>query len=373
MILLLILPAGLSLYILNIIYRKLWSRNLSVTLSFDSEAVYAGGSAVLYEVIENRKRLPVPFLEIGFRIQKGLSLPDAENTSTSDYIYKRDLFSLLGMEQIKRRYTASCPKRGCYSFSQQEISCRSLLFQYIYKEEFSSDDRLYVYAARTDISGILPVFESLYGEQESARHYFEDPFAFSGIRSYTIQDPMKTINWKASAKTGELMVNTYASVLSSQIMVYLDVGDRFLLKKHDLLEEGIATAATLLRRMLGEGMEAGILVNAESPFYLPPARGSSQLSSIEQFLTEDFSNMDLMDFGECLKAAPSLEGDSSVFPVFISINADETMKQQIIDLLGKELHGLWIVPVEEGADITVTSGPNLTIMKKVLPNEKHYA
>ena len=184
---------------------------------------------------------------------------------------------------------------------------------------------------------------------------------------------MKTINWKASARTGELMVNTYASVLSSQVMVYLDVSDRFVLKKHDLLEEGIAVAASLLRRMLGEGMEAGILVNTKKPFCLPPARGNGQLSAIEQFLTGDFSGMDLMDLGDCLSSAPSLDEDSSVFPVFISINADETLKEQITEFLGKQKRGLWIVPVEEGEDLPVASEPSLTVMKKVLPHEKHYA
>ena len=365
MIIILILLSGLCLFALSRFYQKTWDKNLSFRLDFDSQAVYAGEKAGLSEVIENRKKLPVPFLEIGFRIQKGILLPDAENVLTSDYVYKRDLFSLLGMESITRHYTAECPRRGCYSFSQMVMNCRSLLFRYTYTKELQCDKNLYVYAARTDVSDILPALESMFGEFESSRKYLEDPFAFSGIRSYTLQDPMKTINWKASARTGSLMVNTFTSVLSSRIMVYLDVSDRFLLKKDDLLEACISSAATLCSLFIGQGMETGLFVNApegaNTVFYLPPARGRQQLKMIEQFLTGNFSSEVLPDYAGSLR---SLHLEAGTFPVFLSINADDEIKGSILSLLGEESEGLWIVPLEKGQELPVTGAKNLEIVGK---------
>lgn len=36
----------------------------------------------------------------------------------------------------------------------------------------------------------------------------EDPFAFAGMREYDGTDPMNRINWKASARSGNLMVKS---------------------------------------------------------------------------------------------------------------------------------------------------------------------
>ena len=379
MIIFLLILSGGCLFIFRKVYKRLWSRDLTFRLDFDSPYTYAGEEAGFSEVIENRKKLPVPFLEIGFRIQKGILLPDAENVLTSDYIYKRDLFSLSGMESISRHYTAQCHHRGCYSFSQMTMNCRSILFWQTYIRELECDQKLYVYPAKADISDILPTLESLFGEFESSRRYLDDPFAFSGIRPYTLSDPMKTINWKACAKTGELMVNTYTSVLSSRIMVCLDVSDRFVIKKDELLEKCISIAASLCRRFIGQGMETGIFVNAgterasfdtaetaqpadvtgstvqssdaagrtaqssddaagsahyssgvsENLFFLPPARGNQQLSSIEHFLTRDFKADNPSDFGQSLNSC-RLPGIPSPF-FFLSMQIKNSkLKSPII-------------------------------------------
>ena len=90
---------------------------------------------------------------------------------------------------------------------------------------------------------------------------YEDPFEFRTIRAYTTDDPMKAVNWKASAKTGSLMVNTFDSVQSQKAMLFLDVEDTGILKYEDLVEESIAIAATLLRKLLRKNMEAGFAWN----------------------------------------------------------------------------------------------------------------
>ena len=69
----------------------------------------------------------------------------------------------------------------------------------------------------------MTVCERMLGIMQCSRHLYEDPFTFRGIREYTTSDPMKTINWKASARTGGLMVNTFDSVMTQKVMLYLAV------------------------------------------------------------------------------------------------------------------------------------------------------
>ena len=82
-------------------YHRVWRKAVDVRLWFDTDALYAGGQTKLYEVIENRKRMPLPVLEVSFHTKKELDFADTENTSVSDYIYKRDVFSVLGMQDRK--------------------------------------------------------------------------------------------------------------------------------------------------------------------------------------------------------------------------------------------------------------------------------
>lgn len=106
------------LFCFNRYFRRNWMKELCVQLHFSEPAVYAGGEVTLTETIENRKKLPLHILEITFRVKKGVIFPDAENVTESDYVYKRDVFSMLGMERIIRKYKIRAVKRGHYEISQ---------------------------------------------------------------------------------------------------------------------------------------------------------------------------------------------------------------------------------------------------------------
>lgn len=259
-----LLLAALLLLLLgwNIYYRRHWYRQVDVTLDFDRTSVYAGEQVELTEVITNRKKLPLPVLEVGFHTRKELVFQDTENTNVSDYIYKRDIFAVLGRQRITRKIPILCQKRGYYKVEEADITAFSLLYRKRYSQALTTNAAIYVYPAQVNVSGTMTVCERMLGIMQCSRHLYEDPFTFRGIREYTTSDPMKTINWKASARTGGLMVNTFDSVMTQKVMLYLDVEDGGILKQEELVEESIALAASLIRKCMRQGMEAGLLTNA---------------------------------------------------------------------------------------------------------------
>lgn len=101
-----LLLAALLLLLLgwNIYYRRHWYRQVDVTLDFDRTSVYAGEQVELTEVITNRKKLPLPVLEVGFHTRKELVFQDTENTNVSDYIYKRDILQYLADSESQERF-----------------------------------------------------------------------------------------------------------------------------------------------------------------------------------------------------------------------------------------------------------------------------
>ena len=147
-----VITAGL---LWRLFYKIQWSKNIDVKLWFASGAVYAGQETKLYEVIENRKQMPVPVLEVRFRTRKELDFTDTENTNVSDYIYKRDVFSILGRQKITREIPVKCTKRGKYKVSDAEITAYSLLYGRHYSKGIETPAELYVYSKMTDVSEIM--------------------------------------------------------------------------------------------------------------------------------------------------------------------------------------------------------------------------
>lgn len=336
----------------NLYYARHWHKNLTVTFHFLQNYVYAGDQAEMTEQIENKKRLVLPVLEIAFHVDKNLAFHDCENTNVSDFIYKRDIFALLGNQRVIRKLTLDCICRGYYQIENSYLTTFSMLHRRRFSIEFPAAAELYVYAAGTNVSDILVVCERLMGSIQCAKRLFEDPFAYASIREYTVTDPMKTINWKASARTGDLMVNTFESTHTEKVMIFLDVEDSGILKYEYLTEYAISVAASLTRKMISRGTAVGLLTNigSASHTFLTPKKGKKQLSDIERLLARHKTASDAVPFSSILDSYADQAEDSLL--IFISKN---TLHNQsaIETFVGSKRQAVWIVPhpVTETCDI----------------------
>ncbi len=352
MIFVMLLGALLVGAVWGIYYRCQWAKDVTVRLWFETDAVYAGQETKLYEVIENRKRMPVPVLEVGFHTRKELDFADVENTNVSDYLYKRDVFSVLGRQKITREIPVKCTKRGRYLASDADITTHTLLYRKHYSKAVGTEAEIYVYPKMTDVSEIVTVCEHMLGTLQCARRLYEDPFAFRTIRNYTTDDPMKSINWKASARTGSLMVNTFDSVQSQKAMIFLDVEDTGILKYEDLVEESIALAATVMRRLIRQNIEVGFVFNGRGSDVFFPENNRKNRIAFERMLAEydredgaeDFGQLARRLFSDTFVKKPVSE--DTLF-LFITKNLKEPLMECIRECAG-EHQTLVIVPVPRG-------------------------
>ncbi|MBO5144813.1 MAG: DUF58 domain-containing protein [Lachnospiraceae bacterium] len=376
MIILLLLGIFLVSTLWELYYKSQWSKDIAVELWFDNDAVYAGQETKLYEMIENRKGMAVPVLEVGFHTQKELDFTDIENTNVSDYIYKRDIFSVLGRQKITREIPVKCTKRGKYEVSDADITTYTLLYRKHYSKGIGTSAGIYVYPKMTDVSEIMNACERMIGTQQCAKRLYEDPFAFRTIRNYTTDDPMKTINWKASAKTGALMVNTFDSVQSQKAMIFLDVEDTGILKYEDLVEESIAMAATIIRKLLRQNMEVGFVYNGKNgtkaDTLLMPTNRKSVLISLERTLaqykkengTEDFGKLLYRCFAEHFLTKPISE---DTVLIVITKNLNDQLMEQIEECTGA-YQVLIVMPVFRGdkksSEYSAKSRKNIRVLVK---------
>ena len=102
----------------RMLYARWWSREVYVFLRFGKEMVRAGETTCLWEVVENRKRLPLSSLKVKFQCSRHLVFSDRENGMVTDRYYRNDLFSIMPYQRITRTHQLTCPQRGYYAIEE---------------------------------------------------------------------------------------------------------------------------------------------------------------------------------------------------------------------------------------------------------------
>ena len=289
-----ILFAALGLFLLyelqRTIYRRYWNKGLGVSLSYSKATAVEGEEAALIEILTNDKKLPLPSLTVKFQTSRKLDFIHSENSAVTDLYYRNDIFSFHGMEKITRTLPFICTHRGYYTITQAALSCCDLFYRDKYSELRENFTQLYVYPRYVDIRRLLIPFNQLYGAILANRHFYEDPFEFRSIREYQPFDPMKSVNWKAFARTDNLMVNTYEDTASQEVCIYLNMENHGYVNHYDIMEENIRLAATLSDMFIAKGIPVSLKTNgcdctSTLPVYVNAGTGAGHQTRVLQSLS----------------------------------------------------------------------------------------
>jgi len=242
------------------VYQHIWKKHLGVTVSFVTPFAVAGERTELEEVIENKKWFPLPVLRVKFSLNRGLVFE--ENVTRSDRLYKNDIFSVMPYMRITRKHSFLCEQRGLYTVDSLGLSSSDLLMSKTFVETVPEHAKLTVYPSKADMKRLLPVFSQMMGQRQM-KALLSDPFSFAGIREYAPTDPMKNINWKATAKTGELKVNTYDSTRALETRILLDLGSDTEWIDNGVREEAIRIAGTLFSLFVEKGVVCSLYTNGK--------------------------------------------------------------------------------------------------------------
>lgn len=362
-LILLLAGAYLLLILLEKGYRKLWHRRLHVEIHFQPQPVVEGEEAYLVETIENRKILPIPMLQVEFLLDKSLGMEEEENASQSDKQYKRDVFSVAFYQKISRKIPLNCRQRGYYRIDQANLVARGLRMETNAYKDVSQDTFLYVYPRIISTDKIRLPMHRLGGLLEGRKGMVEDPFAFAGIREYDGTDPMNKINWKASARTGSLMVNLQNSTYSPKVVCFLDVEDVTMWKHREIHEEGICLAASILRELLQKGVPSALYCNGEdllsgTAIQLGEGGGRGQLEKINRSLSR--LNLESKNrphpIRELLASREKELSMNNQVVVLITESQDEELMALVRKLAAEGISFLWIGTFYRNESWT---GPNL--------------
>lgn len=260
-LIIIILFSILLYYIQNIIFGRLWNKNLNINLQFTTPEIFEGEKGELVEVIKNCKPIPLPTLHIKFKTSKSLNFVNEKNCITTDYYYKSDVFSIMPNKQLKRKLKFIGSKRGYYIIDKFDVLTSNIFLLDTFVETYHNSTYLYVYPRTiADKEFQIPI-NNMIGEYINKSSVYKDLFSFKGQREYQSYDSMSSINWKSSAKCNSLIVNQYNNTSSLSAEIILNTEPTNL--NSDILREfSIKIAATICKQLCDSGINFKVTNNS---------------------------------------------------------------------------------------------------------------
>lgn len=346
----LIAGAFFAVWLLEKIYQKNWSNGLTVSIKFQSEPVFEGKKASLTETVENRSWMFMPVLQVGFRVDRNLKFPEEENAAVSDKLYERDIFSVMFYQKITREIRFETAKRGYYVIDRADLMTKTLLATEELHENAELFTYLYVYPRLISVDSLEVIFRRMMGEITAQRRIYEDPFAFRGLREYMPGDPLNKINWKASARAMDTLVNVHDSTESARCCFLLDVEDEGILRFEQVHEEGIRLAASLGAQMIERQIPVSLLANGVDQvtgetIYLEPGSGMRQKNRLFESLARLKTEEEPEPFPELLKRyLPEITREHPLC-VLITRNQRPKLVEAVQEITRTGASLLWIATV----------------------------
>lgn len=334
----------------RMLYARWWSRGVYVFLHFDKEMVRAGEKTCLSEIVENRKRLPLSSLKVKFQCSRYLEFSDRENGMVTDKYYRNDLFTVMPYQRITRTHQLACPKRGYYGIEGIDLVGADLFFSEEMTASRKSDAAIYVTPKLIPAAKLEPAFRKISGEIAARRYELEDPFTCRGIREYEPWDEIRKINWKASARMDELMVNEREHTTVSSLRIFMNLEDSGILKRQELVEMSISICAALAFEFLSQGIRVSIYANGRDCvtgqlLSLEEMSAAASADSVARALARLDIEGQVPEFGDCL--GEKLFGGKSLYTVFISAHRHEDYLEVLRRFWREQGDAFaWICPVE---------------------------
>lgn len=205
---------------------------------------------------------------------------------------KRDLripATLRSAETREITYRLRPVKRGEYHFGTLNlyISGRLGLLQRRFRPDGEETVKVYPSFVQMRRFELLAISNRLWEAGIKKVRRIGNSMEFEQVRNYVIGDDPRFINWKATARKGDLMLNAYQEERSQQVYSLIDKGRAMQMPFEglSLMDYAINASLVLANTALSKGDKAGLVTFAEKMGHLvPAAKQRTHLNTILEVL-----------------------------------------------------------------------------------------
>lgn len=250
---------------------------------------------------------------------------------------KRDLsfrISLSSGQEKQLRYTIRPLSRGLYTFGNCNIFVSTLLGLVQHRMVFPLQKPVPVFPSSIQVKKHeLLLFNKIFAYQGVKRlRRIGHSYEFEQIKNYTSGDDVRSINWKATGRRSQLMVNQFGDEKSQQVYLVLDKS-RAMNMPFDglsLLDHAVNSALVLSNTVMHKDDKAGLLTfNEKIGSFVKAERKPGQLKLLSETLYKE-SESDLEANYELLyRAISRLIKQRSLILLYTNFESYYTMERYL--------------------------------------------
>ena len=271
---------------------RLWERYCFRKVSFERRVAQRRafiGDTVEYTVsLTNDKPLPLIWVEAQDPFPEGLELPGAviRGASLETNRHHSITTSLLPYQRATWNFRMLCARRGFHRIGPVRMRSGDIFGFSSTETRFSDVNELLVYPRVIDLDHLVTPPQHPFGSSNGGLLLFHDTSRVRGARDYRPDDPMKHIDWKATARVRRLQTRSFEPAVSMNVVVALNGSTTdyvWLGTNRRLFERAVTAAASAIVLADRRGYSYGLISNAVASFSgkwlsVPVGASSQQLT-----------------------------------------------------------------------------------------------
>jgi uncharacterized protein (DUF58 family) len=174
----------------------------------------------------------------------------------------------------------ACGRWGAYKLGRVHVRTHDALGLFRHEGVLDRRTPLKVYPTEEGLRSLLkPLDTQVFSGNHPARQKGEG-IEFADLRAYVAGDRARQVNWRASARRGELWVNEHHPERNADVVVFLDSFTEARRGTRSTLDPALRAAASLVGRYLRQKDRVGFVSFGGLLNWLLPATGARQLYRI---------------------------------------------------------------------------------------------
>lgn len=203
-------------------------RHLHYRYDFDRTLAGPGEEITMTSSLENHSRYPILYAGLSEFFPGGITPISGPIHNQSRHSRGRqphtDYMIYLPPHRVfNGQVSFSFPERGIYTLGRYYLKCTDFLGFSGQVRSGDLDKKLVIMPERTHIPEILQSLGGYLGDVSVRRFLPEDPILTVGSREYTGHEPMKSIDWIQTARSGKLLVKQYDHTAERDAAVLLNL------------------------------------------------------------------------------------------------------------------------------------------------------
>lgn len=220
--------------------------------------------------LANRKRLPLPWIEVREYLPEATPVTGGHTTPSGvpgTVLFNRST-SLGAHEQLEWPLTLHTQERGFFRLGPAHLRSGDLFGIFEREETVRGTDSVVVYPRTYPLQDLGIVSARPFGDRSGGQRIFEDPVRVVGVRDYFPGDPLKRVDWNATARMGRLQSRLYEPSRTQAVVIALNIStmdQSWLGYDPVLLERNVVVAASFARAAFEEHAAVGLVANGSFP------------------------------------------------------------------------------------------------------------